>query len=579
MEEMFPHCGKLFFGALAWTISAGWAAADGEPRHAVSFCHTQDVGIGRSVFVAGSHPDLGSWSPTGAVKLRWTAGNVWTGQVAVRAGEAFEFRYIHRATAANLICDAANVTWISPANLSTSTPSIGPAPYDGKTIYVYSSWTQAFLLASADGGAFADTQLESIGAGRSAGEFRYRGTHIGSPGGSLQFVLHNGAGTYSNAPHAGYGNNDYFTRLDAFVVQDGQLYPYFPAASVTAPRIVTNVVNSTAPDGRVSGRVARIYLPRGYDIHTNRYYPVMYFHDGQNIFETSKSGASAADSWQIDLTATREISQGRMRECILVGLDNTGSRQFEYEVPGDTYPGQPAGIGDSYLFFLLNNVLPTLNYNFRTLTDPRNTLVGGSSMGGLISLYAGYATNVFGGVLAMSPALTRATNFTTALWSRTPMPQRIYLDTGTAEGQVGPTPGGDYWEKPLEGYDIFLSHGYAVNEGLLWRAGCGAVHNELAWRARISGALGFLLDAREEAQPLLAIQTPPQLAGISTGTVSATALRQQEIRFDEAAKLDSPAWQPLATSAVERLPWGSASFTRTPSTTTSYIRAVAVPRP
>ncbi len=581
MERMFPHCGKLSFGAVAAAglASAAVALADGEPRHALSFCHTQDVGIGRSVFVVGSHPDLGSWSPANAVKLRWTSGNVWTGQVAVRSGESVEFKYIHRSTSPTQICDAANVTWISPSNFSTATPSIGPAPYDGKTIYFYSSWTQAFLLASANGGAFADTRLEVIGPGRTPSEFLYRGTQIGAPGGSLQFVLHNGAGAYDKSSYAGYGNNDYFTRLDAFVVQDGQLYSYWPAAAVTAPRIATNYVNSTAPDGRVSGRVARIYLPRGYDIHTNRYYPVMYFHDGQNVFEDSKSAASAANSWQVDRAATREISQGRLRECILVGLDNTGSRQFEYNVPGDAYPGQPAGIGDSYLFFLLNNARPTLDYNFRTLTDPRNTLVGGSSMGGLISLYAGTATNVFGGVLAMSPALTRATNFTSALWSRPKREMRVYLDTGTAEGQVGPTPGGDYWEKPLEGYDIFLSHGHAVNGDLLWRAGCGAVHNELAWRARISDALVFLLDVREEPHPLLAAQTPPHLSGLATGTVSVPSLRHHEIRFDATAQLNAPHWQPLATSAVERLPWGSASFTSAPSSTSSYIRAVAIPRP
>jgi predicted alpha/beta superfamily hydrolase len=348
---------------------------------------------------------------------------------------------------------------------------------------------------------------------------------------------------------------------------------------VSAPGIATNFINSTAPDGRVSGRVARIYLPRGYNEHVGKRYPVMYFHDGQNIFEDSKSGGSAANSWQIDWTATREISQGRMRECIFVGLDNTGSRQFEYEVPGDTYPGYPAGIGDSYLYFILNNVRPTLDFNYRTLADPRNTLVGGSSMGGLISIYAGVETNVFGGILAMSPALTRATNYVAVLWSRAKKEMRIYIDTGTAEGQVGSLPGGDYWEKPQEGYDIFLSHGYAVNEDLLWRAGCGAVHNELAWRARTPGALAFLLDVREEPSSILAAEEPPRIAGIPTGTVSTATLRQQEIRFERTTTLASPSWQPLATSAVERLPWGTASFTPTPSTPAAYMRAVAVPRP
>lgn len=535
--------------------------------------------MGRSVFVAGGHPDLGSWSPTGAVKLRWTSGNVWTGQVAVRSGESFEYKYIHRSTATNLICDPANVTWISPANLAAATPAIGAAPYAGKTVYYYSSWTQAFLLVSTDGMSFVDVKLSPAGAGREPGEFLYRGTDIGAPGGGLEFVLHNGAGSYDRSPYGDYGISNYFTRLDAFVLQDGQIYNYWPAAAVSAPRIVTNYVNSTAPDGRVSGRVARIYLPRGYDEHAGKSYPVVYFHDGQNIFEDSKSGSSAANSWQIDRTATREISQGRVRECILVGLDNTGSRQFEYNAPGDAYPGQPAGIGDSYLHFLLHNAKPTLDFNYRTLADPRNTLIGGSSMGGLISLYAGFETNVFGGVWAMSPALTRATNYTAALWGKSKRPMRVYLDTGSGEGQVGPTPGGDYWEKPQEGYDILLALGHAVNEDLLWRVGCGAVHNELAWRARTPGALAFLLDVRDEPASILAAEVPPRMQGSPTGAISTAILRGQAIRFDRSPALDSPAWQPLATSAVERLPWSVAGFTNSAAGTNVYLRAIALPMP
>lgn len=553
--------------------------SDGEPRQSVPFCHTQDVGYGRSIFVTGSSEDLGSWTPTGAVKLRWTSGNIWTGQIAVRAGETFEYKYIHRSTAADQICESTNVVLISLENLTNTAMSIGPAPYDGKTIYYYSNWTQAVLLASTDGISFVDWPMDLFAPGRVAGEFLYRVTGVGSPGGSLEFVLHNGEGEWDNSQNTWDGEYNYFTRLDAFVLQDKQIYNYWPAASESPPRIVTNWIDSTAPDNRVSGRVARIYLPRGYAEHTNRQYPVMYFHDGQNVFEHSRSGASSTDSWQVDLMATREIQEGRMRECILVGLDNTGSRQYEYNVPGDAYPGQPEGIGDSYLYFLMNNVRPALEANYRVLTDRRNTLVGGSSMGGLISIYCGMETNVYGGVLAMSPSLTRATNYTAALWSKVKRDVCIYIDTGSGEGQVGPTPGGDYWEKPQEGYDIFLNQGHVVNEDLLWRVGCGAVHNELAWRARTPGALAFLLDVRDEPSQLLAGEVPPQLAGSASAAVSATVLRQQAVRFEQSVSMTDPAWQPLATSAVERLPWGTASFTNHTSNGTAFLRAVAVSEP
>ena len=565
--------------AIVFLFWAAWAAADGEPRRVVSFCHTQDVGMGRSVFVAGGHSDLGSWSPAAAVKLRWTEGNVWTGQIGVKAGESFEFKYIHRSTGADAACDPGNAEWISPDNLSASTVSIGPAPHAGKTMHYYSSWTQAFLLASADGATFADVGLERAGPGRVEGEHLYRGAGIGSPGGALEFVLHNGAGAYDKSPYGGYGNSNYFTRLDAFVVQDGQIFNYWPAPTVSAPRIATAFVNSTAPDGRVSGRVARIYLPRGYDEHGWKRYPVGYFQDGQNVFEDSKSGTSSSHSWQVDRAATREISQGRMRECILVGLDNTGSRPYEYNVPGDAYPGQPGGIGDSYLHFLVHNAKPTLDYNYRTLADARNTLVGGSSMGGLISLYAGFETNAFGNVWAMSPALTRATNFAASLRSKAKKPMRIYMDTGTAEGQVGPTPGGNYWEKPMEGCDALASIGYAMHEDLLWRAGCGAVHNELAWRERVPWALAFLLDVREEPSPLLAEVERPRLDVLDGGRVEATRLRGHAIRFERSESVaNGSLWRAENTSGVERLPWGTAGFTNSAGER-GFVRAVAVPTP
>ncbi len=528
--------------------------------------------MGRSVFVTGNQPDLGSWTSTGAVKLRWTSGNVWTGQIAVRRGENVEYKYISRLTSTDQFCSAANVTWISPDNLVTSTASLGPAPYAGKTLFYYSGWTSVYVLASTDGVTFVDTPLTQVSTGRSAGDYLYRGT-VGGAGGSLEFVLHNGQGQYDKAPYGGYGNSNYFTRLDAFVVQDGQLYNYWPAAYPSAARVVSNFVNSSVAD--ITGRLARLYLPRGYDQHTWKRYPVMYMQDGTNVFDPG----GAYGSWSADATLTREISQGRLRETIVVAVDNMPNRRSEYEPPTDTYVGEPAGIADKYLRFVMDNVRPMLVYDYRTLADPRNTLVGGSSMGGLFSLYAGFETNVFGAVLAMSPSLTRATNFTAALWSRAKKPGRIYIDTGTDEGQVGITPGGDYWEKPWEGYSIFLAQGYAANEDVIMRAGCGHYHNEAAWKSRLPGALAFLLDVREEPNAVLILQVPPVVQGSPTGTLSVASVRQHAYHLESASDL-AGSWQASTTSAVEQLPWGVFELTHTvPSGTSLFVRAVAEPRP
>jgi predicted alpha/beta superfamily hydrolase len=202
-----------------------------------------------------------------------------------------------------------------------------------------------------------------------------------------------------------------------------------------------------------------------------------------------------------------------MRECIIAAMDNGTNRQAEYEPPGDTYyTGYPAGVGDNYLKFFADNVRPTLDFNFRTLTAPGDTLIGGSSMGGLISIYFGYETNLFGGVLAMSPAITRAPNYTSALWDKSRKALRLYVDTGSNEGSVGPG-GGDYWNKPWEAYAIFLRQGYAVNRDLLMRIGCGAGHNETAWSARFPEAARFLLDVRREANALAQAAHPPGSRG------------------------------------------------------------------
>lgn len=530
-------------------------------RAAVGLAITWDVGFGSNVYVVGSHPDLGSWSPTGAVKLRWTAGNVWTGQVAVQRGTTLEYKFIARDGAAARACEVGNVVWEPGANRTQAVAEASAPPYTGKTVFYYSAWTSAALVVVSGTNATA-VPMQATGAGRTPGEFLYRADGVGEAGEGMEFVVSGwlgGTNYWDNPPDTNW-NHNYYTTLDVFLLQDGQLYTYWPSNPVSSPRVVTNFIFSTAPG--ITARTARIYLPRGYDSEPARRYPVLYFQDGTNVFDPG----GAFGSWSADAIATREIGQGRMRECILVAVDNQPNRRTEYEPPGDTYPLEPPGHADLYLRFLLDNVRPTLDFNFRTRPDPRNTLVGGSSMGGLFSLYAGYATNVFGGVLAMSPSLTRATNFAAALAGRAPRPQRIYLDTGTAEGQVGITPGGDYWESPWAGYDALLQQGYVPNDNLLMRAGCGHVHNEAAWRERLPTALRFLLPARDEPNELALTAHPPRLAALASGgEVDFAALQQVRYHLDAlAGPPDSPAWSLRATRATESAPWAAARITGGP---------------
>lgn len=564
----------ILLAGMTRTLPAGTLWQEPQP-----FAHVWDTGPEYALFVAGAAEEIGAWDPARAVRLTWTAGNVWTGNVALPAGRAHEYKFIRRSMAASEYCNSANVVWMPGDNLAVTTAPPPAAPYTGKTIYYHSAWSNVQILYRCGSTQWQGAALVDVGPGRTESARLHSVAGIGAPDETIEFVFNgmsNGAVQWDNAPYEGLGAGDwnYHTPLDVFWVQNKQVYNYAPPASSGVARIEERVVNSTV-DG-IPGRTVRIYLPRGYDQNTSRRYPVLYMHDGQEVF---CGDAPRSDQWNADWHATREISQGRMRECIVAAMDNGTNRQAEYEPPGDTYyTGYPAGVGDKYLKFVSDNVRPTLDFNYRTLTAPGDTLIGGSSMGGLISIYFGYETNIFGGVLAMSPAITRATNYTSALWANSRKDLRIYVDTGSSEGSVGPG-GGDYWFKPWEAYAIFLRQGYPVNRDLLMRIGCGAGHNEAAWSARFPDAARFLLDVRREPNPLAPAAHPPRLepAG-APGNWQNLTLGGYHYALEQKDDLVTTGhWQTNQVSALETNPWGSRTWTgdRSPG----FYRLRAIPGP
>lgn len=473
------------------------AAEPGPPAFVpAAFTSRWNVGFGSAVFVTGNQAALGQWAPGKAVKLAWGKGNTWSGTVALPAGCALEYKFIRRSLAADDFCDGRNVEWTPGANLTRTLPGAPAATGRGKTVYYYSAWTNAVLNYAVGGGRFTRAAMECVGPAPGTNGFLYRRALPGRPGANLEFTLTDGAGRFDLAPYSSPGGHTYQTTLDRFLVRDGNLFNYWPADTLSAPRVISAPIASTTPG--IAGRAARIYLPRGYDEQTWKRYPVLYMQDGQNIF----ASGGTLGSWDADRTATREISQGRMRECIIVGLDNTPARRAEYEPPGDVYhPGEPPGCGDAYVRFLTADAKSAVDADFRTLPDPRHTFIGGSSMGGLISIYAGFESRVFGGVLAMSPSITRAPNYERTLAGRAKGPGRIYLDTGSAEGPIGPGVS-DYWYKPWAVYDLFLAMGYAAEGEFIMRVGCNQAHHESAWATRLPEALRFLLDPRDETNCL-----------------------------------------------------------------------------
>lgn len=544
-------------------------------REVVGFSVTTNTGFGRSAFVVGSHDDAGAWNPVSAVKLRWTPGDVWTGAVAVQAGTVLEYKFVSRGTAPTNYCDGGNVEWAGGANLTASVPAHPDAPYTGKTITYHSGWTNAFVAYRVGTNWYAG-EMSQVGAGRGPGEYLYRIAGIGEAGEALEFIPYGHyAGTqyWDHAPYGGYGDSNYYTSLDAFVLQDGNVFSYWPPASVSVSRIsTTNVTSSWAPT--IPSRDIRIYVPRGYDQNTWKRYPVVYMHDGQNVFQPG----GTYGCWDAELTADKEISQGRMRECIIVAVDTTSERNRELCPPGDD-AGEGPGTGDLYANFLIHNVRPTIDAHYRTLNDRSNTLVAGSSMGGLASAYLGLATNVFGGAGVFSPAFLISSNFMGWIYTNDTQGIRIYMDDGTENLDA------ELWDDTWRAYDYFLDDQYAVNEDLLMIVGCGHDHNEAAWAARLPEAFRFLLNTWDEPNLLLQDLNPPQLAVASTGNLirlSFDSLRGRQYRMDRSPALQEASWQGVVTSGVESLPWAAFTLADTngPAVlSNAFYRVVALPWP
>jgi predicted alpha/beta superfamily hydrolase len=519
-------------------------------RQAVSFSTTWDVGIGNEVFVVGNHPDLGNWTATGAVKLFWTSGNVWTGTIAVQAGTMLEYKFIKRTNAPGVYCDAANIEWTPGDNLSNNLAAEPAAPYTGKTFYYHSGWTSAAAVYRI-GTNWFDASMTRDGAGRNAGEYRYKVAGIGEEGEALEFIPHGWSGGveyWDHAPFGGYGDSNYFTALDVFFLQDGNIYNYWPPTNPSASRVLTtNIVSSWAPT--IPSRDVRIYLPRGYDQNTWKKYPVLYFHDGQNVFQPG----GAFGCWNAELSANKEISQGRMRETILVAVDTTSERNRELCPPGDN-EGDGPGTGNLYANFLVHNVRPTIDTHYRTLNDRANTMTAGSSMGGLASAYLGLGTNVFGSIGAFSPAFLVASNFMGRINTNNTKGIRIYMDDGTLELDA------TLWPDTWIAYNYFLADKYAVNDDLLMKVGCGQTHNEAAWAERLPGAYHFLLNVRGEENQLARVGYPPSISNAVAGITNQSfsfriqTLEQQAYFMERGTNLTGNDWMPI-NAFTESVPW------------------------
>ena len=234
-----------------------------------------------------------------------------------------------------------------------------------------------------------------------------------------------------------------------------------------------------------------IYLPKDYS-PSKRKYPVIYMHDGQNLFDPET--AFAGNPWYADEVTEREIRAGRVRPLILVGIANSVDRLREYG-PRQDREDHSADWSREYGRFVVEEVKPFIDSSYRTLSDPENTGVGGSSMGGLISLQlCKWYPDVFHRCVSMSPSLWwDQERFSRQLhvdpgWMDV---CKVWLDMGTREGssEAGMQ---TMVRRASRLAQQFAHHGMREGEGFVFLEAKDGMHNEAAWGGRFDRVLQFL---------------------------------------------------------------------------------------
>jgi hypothetical protein len=263
-------------------------------------------------------------------------------------------------------------------------------------------------------------------------------------------------------------------------------------------------------------RRVQVWLPSGYQAH-GRKYAVLYMHDGQNLFD--KASAGYGMEWQIDETLDQLIKDKQVRPTIVVGIWNTPKRLQEY-VPSKAFQGLPSEyrakikglyggdpLSDGYLKFIVRELKPMIDRRFNVRTDRPNTVIMGSSMGSLVSLYAiDEYPQVFGGAgmmsthwpLFMTPdgksvgdAEYRIVSgaFERYLAPALPDPRthRLYFDHGSESLDAVYA----RYQKRVDA--VVQRRGYRKFTNWISLGFPGQKHNEISWASRVAVPLQFLL--------------------------------------------------------------------------------------
>jgi enterochelin esterase-like enzyme len=243
--------------------------------------------------------------------------------------------------------------------------------------------------------------------------------------------------------------------------------------------------------GSLEPRTITVWLPPG--AQDGPLLPVLYMHDGQNLFAPD----ALWGGWQVGVTLDEAIASQLLTPMLVVGVDNTAARLDEYTQVGDVIDGMPTGgRADEYAAFLVDGIKPFIESRYPAASTPESVAVMGSSLGGLVSLYIGLEhSDVFGQIASMSGTIawgTIGSNNPTIIDSyveQPPVGLRIYLDSGGDEGLGCPDDGSDNYCGNVELADTLRGLGWVDEQDLFYRWDPGSPHNEAAWATRLLPAL------------------------------------------------------------------------------------------
>lgn len=267
------------------------------------------------------------------------------------------------------------------------------------------------------------------------------------------------------------------------------IYPWFytyQGSLTTIPKVYSSELKNY--------RDVIVYLPPSYQENSlKRYENVLIMHDGQNLFDPRTSAFGTA--WMCQDTLNSMIISGQADELVIVGPYNTNDRTNEYTYIYD--PSEKAGgKGDLYLNWLESTLIPLAKTTYRVDIQRETLGILGSSLGGLISCYAGWTrADVYGKVGCMSSSFWWDDNnyqkdviINRALNSSVPVPV-FYMDSGTAGGD------GTCAVYTSEVYDYYLQHGFTADQTVFKYIDQGGSHNEASWGKRFNLPISALYPA------------------------------------------------------------------------------------